>query len=285
MRRRGGRARRSTPPAAGETAEVALPELPATRGETWLTVRAVLAADEPWAPAGHEVAWGQVAVTPAATAGAAGSGDAAARGGGTLSLGPGSFDPATGVLRSLGDLALDGPRLDVWRAPTDNDTGMHGPVQLEAAWRAARAAPRTPPGARGRARDGRAGGPHARRDGRLRRRPARDLHLDGRGGRAAAQRRRGARGGVDGPAAAARAPARAARRASTASSGSGAAPGRPTATPAAPPGSGASRPRSTSSRRRTSARRRTAAGPRCGGPRSPTAAAPACAWRAARTST
>ena len=50
---------------AGESAEVALPELPSTRGETWLTVRAVLAADEPWAPAGHEVAWGQLEVTPA----------------------------------------------------------------------------------------------------------------------------------------------------------------------------------------------------------------------------
>jgi beta-galactosidase len=124
------------PVAAGERAEVALPELPATRGETWLTVRAVLAADEPWAPAGHEVAWGQVAASEGEAAPAAASREAAAGGGGMLSLGPGSFDPATGLLRSLGDLALDGPRLDVWRAPTDNDTGMHGPVQLEAAWRA-----------------------------------------------------------------------------------------------------------------------------------------------------
>ena len=47
---------------AGEAAELSLPDLPATRGETWLTVRAVLAADEPWAPAGHEVAWGQVEI-------------------------------------------------------------------------------------------------------------------------------------------------------------------------------------------------------------------------------
>ena len=45
---------------AGAVAELALPDgLPPTAGETWLTVRAVLAADEPWAPAGHEVAWGQ----------------------------------------------------------------------------------------------------------------------------------------------------------------------------------------------------------------------------------
>ena len=115
------------------TTEVALPELPSTRGETWLTVRAVLAADEPWAPAGHEVAWGQLQVTPApAPSEAAGGGPSTD---GALSLGPGRFDPATGVLQRLGDLELDGPRLDVWRAPTDNDTGMHGPVKLEAAWR------------------------------------------------------------------------------------------------------------------------------------------------------
>ena len=52
---------------AGAVAEVPLPDdLPPTSGETWLTVRAVLAADEPWAPAGHEVAWGQTPVRPAA---------------------------------------------------------------------------------------------------------------------------------------------------------------------------------------------------------------------------
>ena len=38
---------------------VALPPLPAFAEETWLTVRAVLAEDQPWAPAGHEIAWAQ----------------------------------------------------------------------------------------------------------------------------------------------------------------------------------------------------------------------------------
>jgi len=41
----------------GERTTVPLPPLPATHTETWLTVRALLAADHPWAPAGHEIAW------------------------------------------------------------------------------------------------------------------------------------------------------------------------------------------------------------------------------------
>jgi beta-galactosidase len=38
-------------------------------------------------------------------------------------LGPGQFDRTTGTLLGLGDLPLHGPRLDLWRAPTDNDLG------------------------------------------------------------------------------------------------------------------------------------------------------------------
>jgi beta-galactosidase len=123
------------PVAAGASTELALPELPATRGETWLTVRAVLAAEEPWAPAGHEIAWGQLELTPAPAPTPAGPSATARARDGEVVLGPGAFDAATGVLRRLGDLALDGPRLDVWRAPTDNDAGMHGDAKVEAAWR------------------------------------------------------------------------------------------------------------------------------------------------------
>ena len=129
---------------------MALPELPATSREAWLTVRATLAEDAPWAPAGHEVAWGQVQVgrgdagedggggaTP--DEGAGGGGRTAAGGragaGDIVSLGSARFDARTGMLRALGDLELEGPRLDIWRAPTDNDRGMHGDEQLEAAWR------------------------------------------------------------------------------------------------------------------------------------------------------
>ncbi|ONI85160.1 beta-galactosidase [Saccharothrix sp. ALI-22-I] len=107
------------PIAAGETVRVALPESSrraSDTGELWLTVRAVLAADQPWAPAGHEVAWGQVQVaraTPAAVVG--GPVDVTRR-----TLGSGTFD-ADGRLTSLGGLDVVGPRLDVWRALTDND--------------------------------------------------------------------------------------------------------------------------------------------------------------------
>ena len=59
------------------------------------------------------------------------------RAGDRIALGPGVFDAATGRLVRLGSLALDGPRLDVWRAPIDNDVRTHGPEPLAAEWRAA----------------------------------------------------------------------------------------------------------------------------------------------------
>jgi beta-galactosidase len=49
-------------------------------------------------------------------------------------VGPGEFDPADGRLLRLGDLEVDGPRLDLWRAPTDNDRGLHGEA-VEPRWR------------------------------------------------------------------------------------------------------------------------------------------------------
>ena len=52
------------PVGPGETVPFPWPALPGTPEglETWLTVRAVLAQDEPWAPAGHEVAFGQLPI-------------------------------------------------------------------------------------------------------------------------------------------------------------------------------------------------------------------------------
>jgi beta-galactosidase len=119
----------------GASATLPAPSLPETDRESWLTVRAVLATDQPWAPAGHEVAWGQLAVTastaprhrrPAATP----PGGAGER----IDLGPGVFDAANGRLLRIGDVPVDGPVLDVWRAPTDNDTARHGEA-VAPSWR------------------------------------------------------------------------------------------------------------------------------------------------------
>ncbi|MEW9550831.1 glycoside hydrolase family 2 TIM barrel-domain containing protein [Nonomuraea sp. NPDC050783] len=170
--------------AAGAAAAGAAPA-----GERWLTVRALLAADQPWAAAGHEVAWAQTLLPPApvldtpaldapapetsatdapaanppaldapvtdtpvidgadatgadlAGAGIGGTGVGGA--GRTVVLGAGAdgrieapggsaFDARTGRLVRLAGLEVDGPRLDLWRAPTDND--RYG--GLEGRWRA-----------------------------------------------------------------------------------------------------------------------------------------------------
>ncbi|MGW9046915.1 glycoside hydrolase family 2 TIM barrel-domain containing protein [Streptomyces lydicus] len=111
--------------APGESAVVKLPPAPAGAvrgGEAIWTVRALLAEDAAWAPAGHEIAWGQLTaaprpapVPPVATA-------TPRRGeGNVVVLGPGTFDATTGALGYLDGVQVGGPRLDVWRAPTDND--------------------------------------------------------------------------------------------------------------------------------------------------------------------
>jgi len=95
-----------------------LPPPPPARGESWVTVRAV--------DAGHEVAWGQARVSPPSAPDTTGH-----------ELGDAEFDDRTGRLVRLGPLELHGPRLDVWRAPTDNDVGTFGPEQLASTWRKA----------------------------------------------------------------------------------------------------------------------------------------------------
>jgi beta-galactosidase len=93
-------------------------------GETWLTLKAELAGPTPWADGGHVVAVGQFELSvPGATT--------------TLpawpappmleptepviTLGPARFDARNGRLRRLYDMDVDGPRLELWRGPTDND--------------------------------------------------------------------------------------------------------------------------------------------------------------------
>ncbi|WP_328535742.1 glycoside hydrolase family 2 TIM barrel-domain containing protein [Streptomyces sp. NBC_00344] len=121
--------------APGEHTEMALPVAPnpGRSAETRWTVRA-LAADG----SRHEVAWAQLpgaARPPVATA----TGSRPHRGERSITLGPGSFDARTGELRSVGPVGIRDLRLDVWRAPTDNDDGAEwqGDPRYGALWRKA----------------------------------------------------------------------------------------------------------------------------------------------------
>ena len=83
------------------------------------------------------------------------------------------------MLRRLGGLELVGPRLDVWRAPTDNDEGYHGSGS-SAVWRAHGLDRMQPPDALGAGRRRRA----RRADARARRpRPTRRCSRPTRGPR------------------------------------------------------------------------------------------------------
>ena len=132
---------------AGDRETLPLPPLPAGNldGERWLTVEAVLAADASWADAGHVVAWGQGRLPSPAPASVAAPHTSVAPPPGAVALaesadvlrvGDARVDPATGRLISLGSLGLDGPWLDVHRAPTENDRGQGGRNDLAAVWAA-----------------------------------------------------------------------------------------------------------------------------------------------------
>ncbi|UQX89057.1 DUF4981 domain-containing protein [Jatrophihabitans telluris] len=125
------------------SAVVAIPEEAVTAdridGERWLTVRARLAAASTFADAGHEVAFGQVQVPADSVPDAILPPPAdvlPVRVGSQIVIGPAVFDARTGSLLRIGSLAvLESPRLDLWRAPTDNDRGEHG-QPVEPVWRA-----------------------------------------------------------------------------------------------------------------------------------------------------
>lgn len=109
-----------------------------------LTVEAALAEDALWAPAGHVVAWGQHVRSasrrkePAHRSRAGRDGSAARIVGpsaGTARVGAGVFDTDSGRLVRLGDLELDGPVLDLYRAPTENDHGQGDLNNVASVWR------------------------------------------------------------------------------------------------------------------------------------------------------
>ncbi|WP_242773529.1 beta-galactosidase subunit alpha [Brevibacillus parabrevis] len=125
---------------AGSRADVVIPykvpEFAAEQTDYWLTVSFVLAQDEAWAHAGHELAWAQFALpVPAPQPAAALSRKIspghleAAETKREITLAGGDFrfvfDKADGVPKSWvfagKELLVAGPRLTFWRAPIDND--------------------------------------------------------------------------------------------------------------------------------------------------------------------
>lgn len=131
------------PPVAPESATtVPWPELPSAQAgvECWLTISGALAEDEAWADAGHEVTWAQARVNelPASKPPLRRTSTVAALvSGGSIQLGEATFGARDGVLRSIGGIDLDGPRLDLWRAPIDNDERSLYATPLATAWRQA----------------------------------------------------------------------------------------------------------------------------------------------------
>ncbi|HEY5785145.1 MAG TPA: glycoside hydrolase family 2 TIM barrel-domain containing protein [Microlunatus sp.] len=122
-------------PPGGESSLVLPDELlaPAGEGETWLTVAAELANDTSWAGAGHVVACAQFDCSAVAAAAdlIPAAVDAVRTPDSELIVGPGVFDPTSGRLLSLYGLPVDGPRLELWRGPTDNDRSeMRGSYEL-----------------------------------------------------------------------------------------------------------------------------------------------------------
>nr|WP_279672196.1 glycoside hydrolase family 2 TIM barrel-domain containing protein [Flexivirga meconopsidis] len=92
---------------------------PDPRTDRVLTVRAVLADDAAWAPAGHAVA-SAAAVVSAATPAAPATGATPVVEGTTITLGPLQLS-RQGAVQSIGNVAVGDLHVDLWRAPTDND--------------------------------------------------------------------------------------------------------------------------------------------------------------------
>jgi beta-galactosidase/beta-glucuronidase len=148
---RGTLPRLSAPPGGKEQITIPLRPFqaqPAT--EYWLTVSFSLARPTLWAEAGHEVAWAQFPLPVAAPAGPVLSvgempalswretpHDVMVRGADWEWV----FDKTQGTVRSWrvqgAELVRQGPLLQIWRAPTDNDANTWGSEKAAIHWREA----------------------------------------------------------------------------------------------------------------------------------------------------
>ncbi|MFE5107803.1 glycoside hydrolase family 2 TIM barrel-domain containing protein [Streptomyces sp. NPDC056663] len=108
--------------AAGASARVPLPRIPVSQdSETWLTIDAVLAAGTAWARDGHVIATAQLDRSTRRPAPGVRPETHWRQCDGTLTLGIAEF--VDGSLVRLAGRAVAGPRLELFRAPTDNDEG------------------------------------------------------------------------------------------------------------------------------------------------------------------
>ncbi len=109
--------------APGESVTVALPGFEPHGGELWRTVEAVTASDAEWAAAGHVVTRSQTQLAKQAPALAVPADDATpVVTDGAITFGPATFDAFSGDLLSIAGAEVKGPRLELWRAPTENDS-------------------------------------------------------------------------------------------------------------------------------------------------------------------
>ncbi|WP_019073589.1 glycoside hydrolase family 2 TIM barrel-domain containing protein [Streptomyces hokutonensis] len=113
---------------AGDSGWVSLPPVAVSPdAETWLTIDAELARDTAWASEGHVVATAQLDRSVRRPLPGVRPRSGWRPGDGTLTLGIAEF--VGGSLVRLGERAVSGPRLELFRAPTDNDKGAWGEVE------------------------------------------------------------------------------------------------------------------------------------------------------------
>lgn len=110
--------------AAGERETFDLPALPAgarSLPESFLTVEVVERDDRPWAPAGHVLCTAQRRLDDAPTrlVPAPTSAPVVAD---VVRVGPASLCPHSGRLLAIDDLPITDASVELWRAPTDNDS-------------------------------------------------------------------------------------------------------------------------------------------------------------------